>query len=83
MRLEKHRYNMVCPNAKCRNVQWYLDATNNTASYNDEVEITKFTYKKLQHLLDKLKCAQGKDNKTIPEKVYQEVAMRAFHEAGW
>lgn len=62
---------MTCQ--KCGYAVTYLDATMQSMSYSDEVEFSSFSYKRINHLNEKMQQVQGKETFDIPEETLHRI----------
>ncbi len=62
---------MTCP--ECGYSSTYLDATSQNTSYDDTVEFSIFSYKRVNHFTQWIAHCQGKENFEVPDDVMQKV----------
>ena len=71
MLLHQTKSLMTCP--ECGYSSTYLDATSQNTSYDDTVEFSIFSYKRVNHFTSWIAHCQGKENFEVPDDVMQKV----------
>lgn len=62
---------MSCPT--CGYAVTYLDATSNTTSFDDIIEYSQYSYKRVNHYTMHLALVQGKEAHQVPDDILQAV----------
>jgi hypothetical protein len=65
---------LVCD--QCGYSETYIDTTTNALPYKSNVEITNFSYKKINHFNEWLMQIQGKENRNVPPDIIDEIRDR-------
>lgn len=60
----------------CGRVESYLDTTQASMGYGDDIEITSFKYKRLTHFMDYLKRFQANESLVVPKEVLDRIVKR-------
>ena len=69
-----HESRHVC--TVCGEVIFFLDTTQASMGFNDDIEITSFQYKKLNHFKDLLARIQAKEPSVIPKFIIYTIIKR-------
>jgi len=67
---------MTCP--ECGYAVAYLDATSSSTSFDETIEYSQYSYKRVNHYLGWMQLVQGKEAHRVPDDVLQQV-MRELH----
>lgn len=62
---------MTCP--QCGYTVAYLDATSSTTSFDEIVEFSQYSYKRINHYMMWITLAQGKESHVVPDDIMNEV----------
>lgn len=71
---------MTCP--ECGYCVTYLDATSSSTSFDEIVEYSQYSYKRVNHYLMWLSLVQGKEAHRVPDAVMQAVMNDLYHRQG-
>tara|TARA_B100000214_G_scaffold375580_1_gene362915 strand:- start:5946 stop:7067 length:1122 start_codon:yes stop_codon:yes gene_type:complete len=69
---------MTCP--ECGYSSSYLDATTQNTSYDDTVEFSIFSYKRVNHFTQWIAHCQGKENYEVPEEILYKVMEELYRQ---
>jgi ribosomal protein L37AE/L43A len=73
LRLCAHKSIMTCPS--CGYALSYLDATSSSTSFDEVVEYSQYSYKRVNHYMMWLSLVQGKEAHRVPEDILRAVAV--------
>ena len=65
---------MVCDN--CGNATSFIDSSSGSLTYNDEVEYSNFSYRRIAHFTEWLSNFQARENANIPEQVLEDIMFK-------
>lgn len=68
---------MSCP--ACGYSVTYLDATSTSTSFDEVVEYSQYSYKRVNHYLMWLSLVQGKEAHVVPDDILQRVSADLYH----
>ena len=68
---------MTCP--ECGYSVAYLDATSSSTSFDDVVEFSQYSYKRVNHFLMWLALVQGKEAHRVPDDILDAVMADLYH----
>ena len=69
--LQSQKSMMTCP--ECGYSTTYLDATSQNTSYDDTVEFSVFSYKRVNHFIQWIAHCQGKESYEVPKEIIENV----------
>lgn len=72
MRLLSVKSMMIC--SACNYSLAYMDATTAATSYSDDVSFSSFSYKRINHYVEKLMQSQAKESFRVPDEVMASVS---------
>lgn len=67
---------MSCP--ECGYSVAYLDATNSSTSFDEMIEFSQYSYKRVNHYVMWLSLVQGKEAHRVPDDILQQVMMDLY-----
>lgn len=78
--LNQVKSTMTCP--KCGYAMAYLDATSSSTSFDEIVEFSQYSYKRVNHYMLHLALLQGKEAHVVSDEVINEVMMDLLKNQG-
>lgn len=87
-RCDAHHKLLLCPSrsimscAQCGYCVTYMDATSSSTSFEEIVEYSQYSYKRVNHYLMWLNLVQGKEAHRVPNDTLQSVMHDAYHRQG-
>jgi len=60
----------------------YLDATSSTTSFDETIEFSQYSYKRVNHFLSYLSLVQGKEAHRVPDSILDAVMADLYHRHG-
>lgn len=70
----KFQAQMVCDG--CGNAVNFIDSSSDSLAYNDEVEYSNFSYRRIAHFTEWLSNFQARENTKIPDSVMHEIMLK-------
>ena len=71
------RSTMSCPD--CGYCVAYVDATSSHTAYDDVIEYSQYSYKRVNHYAMHLALVQGKETHRVPDEILQQVMADMYH----
>ena len=71
---------MVCP--ECGYSMAYLDATSTSTSFDEMVEFSQYSYKRVNHYSMHLALVQGKETHRVPDDILEKVMLDIYDRQG-
>lgn len=70
----KMNAHMVCD--QCGSAKAFIDSSSDGLTYNDEVEYSNFSYRRIAHFTEWLSNFQARENTTIPDEVLEDIMFK-------
>lgn len=76
MRRLPHEALLSCES--CGVCSTYVDASSNSLGFNDEVEYSQFSYRRVNHFVEWLNSFQARESTDVPQEVFEKIMKKLY-----